>query len=580
MEADDAGTLTRLKALRADVLDPAIADHQGSLVKTTGDGILVEFPSAIDAFGCATEIQSELAERRSVDHTGTSFELRIGLHLGDILPDDGDIFGNGVNIAARLEGIAPPGGIALSGSIHEQIVGKIEAELIEAGTQTVKNISRPVEVWVWHPTADLTAERQPAGSAADGPAASKKSLLAVLPFVATGDETADLADSLADELTNAFSVRRGIEVAGRGIIAQIDISTAGLDTVQAATKADYVIAGTIRRSGNRLRVTAELIEMGSRAQLWSSRYDRDWGDMFALVDDLTERIAIAARTPMNAFEGRRFADSAAKIQSNDERRAKAAQHFYKFTKDDFDAARGLLEAIVEDDGNDAMALGMLAFCIMYRANFDAHRVDHATRRQALDLAEKAVQLDRNSDYIRYVHGLLALNLQGDYQTALVDAEQALQLNPQYGLALQLKADALIFGGSPQEGIAILQKLIDVDPRDPVNYLRYWTLAIGFLVDGQHTEALDAIEHAARGSMAIPTLDLAKAVILAHQYRLAEARKVIDAFLTRWPDMTLESCKLPPFRDEASRERYRAALADAGLPTSAPLSSSVAREPGA
>jgi adenylate cyclase len=569
MEADEAGTLTRLKALWTELLEPTIGRYNGRVFKTTGDGVLVEFSSAVDAVCCSVSIQTEMRSRPVSDLDETALRYRIGVHLGDVVIEGDDIFGDGVNIAARLEGLAPVGGVAISGSMQEHVAGKVEAAFTDAGDQKVKNISRPVRVWLWQPGGTelpaLAAPRKAVTTAGHNP------LVAVMRFSFRGGdaEIADFAESLADDLTTAFARRRGIEVVARSSTAKLNAASGGAPSVRAATQADYVLTGGLQRSGSRIRVTAELVDAVSGGQLWTDRYDRDWGDPFALLDDLTEHIAYAARTAMNAYDGRRFDDGSTRAVTNAERRAKAAEHFYKFTKADYLAAERLLDDVLENDPDDAMALAMRAFCLFYLGSLDVHDFDSTTRDRILAMAGRAVECDRNSDYAYQFRGVAKLHLLRDHDAALADAERALAISPQYGLALHLKAEAFVFGGREAEGITLLRRIIEMNARDPINYYRSSTIALGHYAAGEHEAALAAIEFALSGAMGIPRDELIKAAILVELGRVDDAQRTMEAVRSRWPDSAISNIRTPPYKSAETGARYVDALRAAGLPDDTP-----------
>lgn len=561
MEADEAATLALLRAARGEVFDPAFADHGGRVVKMTGDGFLVEFGSAVDAVRCALAVQEALAAR------GREITFRIGINLGDIVAEGDDIYGDGVNVAARLEALAPPGGIAIAGAVHEQITGKVATDFAEAGEQRVKNISRPIRVWRWPPEAAV-GDDATAGdlSAVTGPR-GRNPVVVVVPFAGpAGDaEVAGLADGLADDLTSALSRRRGIDVVARGVTAGAAAQTRDLTALRESTGAHYVLTGSLRRSGGRLRVNAELVETGSGAPVWSSRYDHEWGDVFALEDALTEGIASAIRSAMAAYDGRRYGDRPESALSNAERRAKAAQHFYRFRAADFAAAERLLDAVLADDPDDAMALSMQAFCLMFGGWLGVGKQSEERAERALAMAARAVELDRGSDYAYMTRGLIALHLRRDCPAALADARQALAIDPQYLLAIQLRGDALIHAGKPEEGMPLIERAIDLDPDDPTNFYRYWLLAIGRFIAGDDAGALDAIERAEQGALEIPLFALTRAAILERLGRHEDAGAVIARILARWRDATVRGIQKPPFQRAEDRDRFLDALRAAGLP---------------
>jgi adenylate cyclase len=309
MGADEEGTLERLKALRRELVDPKIAEHHGRIVKTTGDGMLVEFPSVVDAVRCAVDVQSGMAERNIAVPEGKRIEFRIGVNLGDIILDDDDIFGDGVNIAARLEALAEPGGICLGGSAHEQVRDKLDLAFEDMGEQQVKNIARPVRVYrvrivLTHPAAAAPGsplsriagegvERREAGEgnmpATLAPSLPDKPSIAVLPFQnMSGDpEQEYFTDGIVEDIITELSRFRALYVIARN--STFTYKGKAVDIRQAARELGvrYVVEGSIRKAGNRVRVTAQLIDAATGNHLWAERYDRTLEDVFAVQEEVS-----------------------------------------------------------------------------------------------------------------------------------------------------------------------------------------------------------------------------------------------------------------------------------------------------
>jgi len=559
MEADEAGTLARLKAARAEIIDPAVTGRDGRIVKSTGDGILAEFSSAVDAVTCAVEIQGALAQSGNAKAENTRLQIRIGINLGDVIVDGDDIFGDGVNVAARLEGLAAPGGVAISQSVHGMLTGALAAGFADTGEHAVKNISRPVRVWTW--------SERPHAAARPAAASGKKPVLAILPFARVGDDPdiQTLADGIAEDVTTAFSNRTGVEVVGRQMTAGLDAKASEFQEMRKALGIDYVLSGSVRASGPRLRVTAELIECDGGVQVWTNRYDRELGDVFAIQDQLTERIAMSVRWAMNAYEGRRLAERPEASLSDADRRAKAAEHFYRFTADDFRAAMRHLDAVLQHNPDDAMALSMRAFSIAIAPYYGVTPASADEVAGATEMAERSVQLAKTSDYSFVIRSMVALHLRADHANAIDDARIALELSPQYAIGLTALGEALAYAGRPDEGIPLMRRTIEADSRDPTNYPRQWMLAMGLFGAADYAGALQAIERAMRGTNEMPVMDLAKAAILVQLDRTEDAKRVIDALRSRFPSATLATVHQPLFKNADDRERYLDALREAGLP---------------
>ena len=303
MGVDEEGTLATLKASRREIIDPKIVEHRGRIVKTTGDGALVEFASAVDAVRCAMEIQRAMAERNAHIPEDRRFEFRIGINVGDIMIDDDDIYGDGVNIAARIETLASPGAICLSDNAYQQIKGKLALDVSDMGERQLKNIAQPVRV---HSVRD--------GSATAGPttlAPPDKPSIAVLPFTnMSGDpEQEYFSDGISEDIITDLSKIAGLMVISRNSCFTYKGRAVDTRTVGRDLGVRSVLEGSIRRSGNRVRITAQLIDAATGGHLWAERYDRDLTDLFAVQDDVTRRIVDALKVTLSATEKARLADS-------------------------------------------------------------------------------------------------------------------------------------------------------------------------------------------------------------------------------------------------------------------------------
>ena len=299
MGADEEGTLERLKALRRELLDPKIAEHKGRIIKTTGDGMLVEFASVVDAVRCAVEVQQAMPERNTGVGADNRIELRIGINLGDVIVEGDDLYGDGVNIAARLEGIAEPGGICISDDAFRQVRGKVEAEFADLGEQSLKNIARPLRVYRvgW-------SAKQPITSPVALPLPNKPSV-AVLPFanMSSDPEQEFFADGISEDIITALSRYPSLFVIARNSSftykgRAVDVKQVGRDL-----GVRYVLEGSLRRAGNRIRVTAQLVEAETGNHVWAERYDRDLADIFVVQDEISEAVTIISEHCLGPSEG-------------------------------------------------------------------------------------------------------------------------------------------------------------------------------------------------------------------------------------------------------------------------------------
>ena len=304
--ADEGGTLSALKAIRAELIDPTIAAHNGRLVKTTGDGLLVEFGSVVDALRCATEVQAGMAARNATEPADKRIEFRIGINVGDIVVEDGDIFGDGVNVAARLEALAEPGGICVSARVQEDAAGKLDLAFEDMGEQTLKNITRPVRAYRFATGAVSST----AAVAPDLPLPDKPSI-AVLPFAnLSGDpEQEYFADGMVEEIITALSKIHWLFVIARNSTVTYKGQTLGAKEIGRDLGVRYVLEGSVRKSGNRVRITAQLIDAGTGAHLWADRFDGLLEDVFDLQDQIATNVAGIIEPALQAAEIRRTSDN-------------------------------------------------------------------------------------------------------------------------------------------------------------------------------------------------------------------------------------------------------------------------------
>ena len=302
MEADEAGTLARLKALRTDYLNSKVAEYGGRVVKTTGDGTLIEFPSVVGAVQHAIDVQREMARRNAAEPSGQRIELRMGINLGDVIIDGDDIYGDGVNVAARLEGLAEPGGICVSDVVHRSVAGKVDAQFDDMGAQALKNIQTPVQAFrVSFGRGDVRSV--PVLTQGDRPS------IVVLPFAnMSGDpEQEYFSDGISEDVITDLSKLPGLRVIARNSSFVYKGKHVNVQQVGRELGIRYVLEGSVRKSGNRIRVTAQLIDATTAAHLWADRYDRDLSDVFAVQDELTGNIvaAIAPALRRDGINGQR-----------------------------------------------------------------------------------------------------------------------------------------------------------------------------------------------------------------------------------------------------------------------------------
>ncbi len=509
--ADEAGTLDRLRALRRDVVDPLLAEHGGRVFKTTGDGLLAEFPSAVQALRCAIAIQD-----RPRDTGG--LQLRIGLHQGDVVVEGDDVLGDGVNIAARIEPLAEPGGIAMSARVREDAAGKIPLEVEDLGTPELKNIAQPIRVF----RVRLGAPERPALPLPDKPS------IAVLPFQnMSGDpEQEYFADGMVEDITTALSRIRWLFVIARN--SAFTYKGRHVDVKQVARELGvrYILEGSVRKGGNRVRVTGQLIDAATGAHLWAERYDRDLSDIFAVQDEIAAGVAGVIEPALAEAEQQRVLRKPPDRLDAWEAYQRGLWHFHKYEKQDNDAALAFFRRAIALDakfapGHYGYALA-LQWDIWHFSARDFVEVQGTPRAEAL----VAVSLD---DKDAVAHAVLAHMRMwgGEWEAAIAEARAGFALNPNSAFVISMLGCVLSYGGYREEAMARLQQAMRVSPHDPLTWLwQLWRASAQF--HGRDFGAsLDTLYEVVRLRPGYLDAHLMIACSLAHLGRFPDARAALD-----------------------------------------------------
>jgi TolB-like protein/class 3 adenylate cyclase len=390
---DEEGTLARLRMLRREVVDPMIKEHRGRIVRITGDGILVEFASVVDAVRCAVDTQREMALRNSEVPVDQRIEFRIGINLGDIMDDEGDIYGDGVNVAARLEALAPPGGICVSRVVRDQVRDKLNFTFDDRGEQQVKNIARPVRIFDVKLAGEIVTLTSFPGVTPPLPLPDKPSI-AVLPFQnMSGDpEQEYFADGMVEEIITALSRIRWLFVIARNSSFIYKGKSVGVKQVGRELGVRYVLEGSVRKGGNRVRITAQLIEAETGAHLWADRFDGSLEDVFDLQDKVAIEVAGVIEPALQAAEVRRSAARPTNDLTAYDLYLRALATFYPITKERLLQALELLEEAIAADPLCGPALSLAAMCQMRLVRESWAEVPEAASRKAVDLARQALQV--------------------------------------------------------------------------------------------------------------------------------------------------------------------------------------------
>jgi adenylate cyclase len=563
MGADEEGTLARLNSHRREFLEPTIAEHRGRIVKRTGDGILIEFASAVDAARCAIQTQRGMAQRNTGVPPDQRIEIRIGIHLGDIIMEEGDIFGDGVNIAARLESIAQPGGICISDDAYRQVRGKLDVNFQDSGEQALKNIAQPVRVYQLHPDAPAGAVK----ASASGLALPDKPSIAVLAFQnMSGDvEQEFFADGIAEDIITALSKSHWLFVTARNSSftykgKSVDVRQVGRDL-----GVRYVLEGSVRKAGNRARITAQLIDASSDHHLWAERYDRALEDIFAVQDEITHSIIGAIAPGIVAAEIERAHGKDVAQLGQWERVMRAHWHVRRLTGEDCLEATRLIEEVLQRNPKNALALADLAYNWHMGGLFGWTKEPFPEAMERMgDAARRAVAAD---DQDASAHTSLALYelFSNRHDDAIRRLHRAIALDPNSSFARGNLGVAYNFGGAPDRSLAAVEEAMRLSPRDFLMVIWHTCSAWSHLHAERFAEAVNCAKQAIEFNPAFPDSHATLAASAAHLGHMAEARDALDGFVRLLPGLTLGDPRLiRPFRRPADRERFLTGLRMPGL----------------
>jgi adenylate cyclase len=492
MGVDEEGTLHQLKAHRKELVDPKITEHRGHIVKTTGDGMLVEFVSVVDAVRCAVDIQRGMAERNVEVPADRRIEFRVGINVGDIISDDNDIYGDGVNVAARLEALADPGGIMVSRNVHDQVRDKLSFGFEDMGEQSVKNIARPIGV---HRVslAESATETAVKSTAAAKPqlAASQRPSIAVLPFAnMSGDPEQDyFADGISEDIITGLSKLRWFFVIARNSSFIYKGKAVDVKHVARELGVRYVLEGSVRKGGNRVRITAQLIDAATGNHIWADRYDGDLTDIFALQDEITEKVVAAIEPKLLEAEGIRSQNRSAEDLGAWDMVIHANSLFWRLTKTEGEAAIAMLKQAIERYPNYAPAHSMLAFMMLvpgYLGWVDGER--EPVVKQAAALAARAAELDNSDPWAYLALGYVNYTMRRTDE-AVEEFQRAIDLNPNFAAAYGYLGVAFALGGRSDQAIPRLEQAIRMSPHDPQNAAFNMAIACAHYLAGRYNEAV-------------------------------------------------------------------------------------------
>ena len=489
MELDEIGTLARLRTHRIELIDPVIAKNDGHIIKTTGDGMLVEFQSVVSAVRCAMEIQSRMARRNLDVPEERRIQFRVGINLGDIVFEEGDIFGDGVNVAARLEALAEVGGICVSAAVHDQVAERLDIAFDDLGEKMLKNLSRPVRVY-----RVLLPDARQGAAAAPAPARpAVKPTVAVLPFanMSADAEQDHFVDGLTEDILTELSRHHELFVISRTSTFAYKGQSVNVRDVAQKLGAQYVVEGSVRRAGDRLRISVQLIDTANDSHVWAERYDRKLEDIFEIQDEVTSSIVATLPGRVEAAQQELVKRKAPGSMAAYELALAAKVLHHRSTPEDNREARALIERAIALDPNYAHARAWRA-CILGQcwAYSWCDNPDALQEEIAAEL-ERAQALDENDADVHRIFGALNV-IRNDLAKARVHQERALALNPNYDLVVVQQGELLTWLGVPEEGVEWIRKAMRLNPHHPE---RFWShLGKAHFSARQYHEAIGDFMH--------------------------------------------------------------------------------------
>jgi len=520
MGEDEEGTHAALTTLRRELTDPKIKEHRGRIVKTTGDGLLVEFASVVDAVRCAVETQKAMAERNATVPAGRRITFRIGIHQGDIIAEDGDIFGDGVNIAARLEALAEPGAICVSGRVRSDVQGKLDVAFDDMGEQQVKNIARPVHAYHIRLTTGAGGH---AAVSSDAPAPQVLALpdkpsIAVLPFAnLSGDpEREYLADGMVEEIITGLSRIKWLFVIARNSSFAYKGRAIDIRQVGRELGVRYVLEGSVRSGRDRVRITAQLLDSTSGAHLWAERYDREIGDIFDLQDEIALSVVGAIEPSLRQTEIERVRRKRPESLDAYDLVLRATRHAYMAMPDDAGRALPFLEQALALEPDYPAAHAMLAWC--FHARFQRGGHSEADRVTAIRHAHVALKEGADDATAIGTAAFVVAFDEHDPATAFAAFNRAAAISPSNAFVLGFGSVVLAFTGQAELAIEWAERAFRLSPFDPLRHLPFNAMAMAHFTRGRYEQAAAASRNAIESN---PPFSLLHAMLAASLIRLGQ-----------------------------------------------------------
>lgn len=557
--SDERGTHQRVMAL-LDYASETITAEGGTVLRYAGDAILAEFPSILKAVHSAIDIQKELEQRNSALSGEDRVQLRIGVNIGEVLQDRGEIYGEGVNLAARLEAAAHPGGICISAAVYEQIRNKLEVDFSDGGRETFKNIAVPVQVYHWTPGA-IT------GEAIAALVLPSKPSIAILAFenMSNDPEQDFVAEGISEDIITELSKFRSLFVIARNSAFAFKGRATDVKEIGRKLGVRYVVEGSVRRAGQRIRITAQLIDAIEDKHLWAERYDRSLEDIFAVQDEVTQAIVTTIEPELMNTERQRARRKPTANLTAWEAYQRALWHIYQYRREDTAIALDLLHKATQLDPEFASAFAGIAYSMYVHVIMgDLQDREHDLRR-GLEAGLKAVSLDDRDPFSHAGLGRLQI-VRREHQQAIASFDRALELNPSFALAHYGKGHSLWHCGHPQQSVICLDEAMRLSPRDPLMWTFLASKAIALFMLQRYDEALDCAHRSQRYPVTAIWAHMAELATLGTLERHDEAAEALPRALQIQPDLDMTFIRQAlPVTHPASAEHFYGGLMKAGVP---------------
>ena len=537
MGADEEGTLASLRTLRRELIHPKFEQHKGRIVKTTGDGMLVEFASVVDAVRCAVEMQREMVVRNLGVPNDQRIEIRVGINLGDIIVEDGDIFGDGVNVAARLEALAEPGGICVSRVVRDQVRDKLDFSFDDMGEQAVKNIARPVRVFHVRVTESAIA---PPESPTPMLALPDKPSLVVLPFQnMSGDpEQEYFVDGMVEEITTAIARLPWLFAIARN--SAFTYKGRAVDVKQVAQELGvrYVLEGSVRKAGNRVRIAGQLIDTTTGAHIWAARFDGALDDIFELQDQVASSVAGAIEPKLRQSEIERASRKPSANLTAYDLYLRALAQSYRYTDEAFAEAVVLAREALAIDPSYTPAAAMVGWCRMLQRTQGWGALSDEDTGEACRLARQALEAARDDAETIWQAALTLFFLAGEAAMAAAALDRAMALNPNSANAWLARGIIHAWRNQPEAAIEAIERARRLSPFDPYTFRNAYNLAIAHLAARRFEQAIEWADRALHVQPRTVTAMRVKVAALAHLGQLDEARAELSRMLAIDPKLTI------------------------------------------